>query len=603
MNRPPGSFLTVPKSKGMSRLRGIFCLFMGLFFFCFLLNSCQSNQTQTATPLPTEVPSPVKAQPPSGTGGIVDEIRTFTEKGTPSSLIRALDIIRSRELLSTEFGRMMAAINVTLLKVVYPAIQAQTPAPDPPGTNVYTRILREAERGVYTPPQQNSTDYLEHVLPFLAYYPGAGGTGSGGTGVAAERYLSALPDLQKAATLNPDSVLAAFFLGIVYEYTGRTSEAFTQYSMTWELFPECFPAALGLARVTESQGRRQEALRFLSDLVIRFPDNIQVKRQLALAYYHSGDWSRAEPAVAEILQKDNRDAEFVLMRAHILVEQGQFLQAQAPLDIYAAINPNNRLYLFLRARVQAEGFHNRDAALNYLRSILRSSQASAGTAADEASLYAVRLLMESSRPEDQAEGRELLKRFLAVPNPSLDIIALALDDAVLREDWRGARGYLDRLLEERRSSRDLLAAYSVEKGQGNNAAALAYARELYERDRSSEEGIIAFITALIDTGRQDEAARMIESRLNGIPGGVLKSRYFYLRSRVRNNEELMMNDLRSSLFEDPRNLLSLIAMFEIYHRRRDERRAVYYLKQALALAPDNPRLRRYEAEYAGALGP
>jgi Tfp pilus assembly protein PilF len=63
-----------------------------------------------------------------------------------------------------------------------------------------------------------------------------------------------------------------------------------------------------------------------------------------------------------------------------------------------------------------------------------------------------------------------------------------------------------------------------------------------------------------------------------------------------------MNDLRSSLFEDPRNLSALIAMFDIYHRRRDDRRAVYYLKQALSLAPDNPQLRRYETEYASLLG-
>ena len=63
-----------------------------------------------------------------------------------------------------------------------------------------------------------------------------------------------------------------------------------------------------------------------------------------------------------------------------------------------------------------------------------------------------------------------------------------------------------------------------------------------------------------------------------------------------------MNDLRASLFEDPRNLPSLIAMFDIYHRRKDERRAVYYLRQALALAPDNQRLKRYESEYAAALG-
>jgi Tfp pilus assembly protein PilF len=58
-----------------------------------------------------------------------------------------------------------------------------------------------------------------------------------------------------------------------------------------------------------------------------------------------------------------------------------------------------------------------------------------------------------------------------------------------------------------------------------------------------------------------------------------------------------MNDLHSSLFEDPRNFNALTAMFEIYHRRRDERRALYYLKQALAIAPEDPQLKRYEAEY------
>jgi hypothetical protein len=42
-------------------------------------------------------------------------------------------------------------------------------------------------------------------------------------------------------------------------------------------------------------------------------------------------------------------------------------------------------------------------------------------------------------------------------------------------------------------------------------------------------------------------------------------------------------------------------MFEIFHRRREERRAVYYLRQALAIAPDSPRLKNYEREYASLL--
>jgi hypothetical protein len=47
---------------------------------------------------------------------------------------------------------------------------------------------------------------------------------------------------------------------------------------------------------------------------------------------------------------------------------------------------------------------------------------------------------------------------------------------------------------------------------------------------------------------------------------------------------------------------ALAAMFELHHGRHEERRAAYYLKQALAIAPENPRLKRYETEYAALLG-
>jgi predicted Zn-dependent protease len=572
--------------------------FLILCFFQVLLSCTGGPRSRKAavpveeTPLNISGGSGETAPRPSGGGGLADEIRGLTETGVLSSLLRALDLIRGRDLGSSEFGRVMNAVNVALIRKIYSDTTAALPIPDLPQTHTYARILREAERGNYTPPPSNSTDYLEYVLPFLAVFPETGDRDSSG-----ERLRSALPDLQKAESLNNSSVLAPYFQGLVYEKTGRLDDANAAYGRAYNISRECYPAVLGLARVLNLSGQPQESLRMLSDLVIRYPDNMAVKRQLAIAYYQNRDWSRAEPAIAEILQRNSRDGEFILMRAHIMVEQGLFLQAQAPLDLYSSMNPNNLLYLFLRARVQAEGYRNRDAALNYLRSILRNTPGD-----EEISVYAARLLLESARPEDQAEGRELLRRLLAAGTPSAQVAALGLQDAIYRENWREAQGYLARLLEERRSSQDLLNAYTVERGLGNNARALSYARELYERDSSSEEGIAAYISALIDTGRQEEAGRMIESRLSGAPGGTTKSRYYYLRSRIRTGEESVMNDLRSSLFEDPRNLSALIAMFEIYHRRRDERRAVYYLKQALALAPNNPQLRRYETEYSSLLG-
>jgi len=161
---------------------------------------------------------------------------------------------------------------------------------------------------------------------------------------------------------------------------------------------------------------------------------------------------------------------------------------------------------------------------------------------------------------------------------------------------------LNRILAVRRTVQDLTDAYNVERGLGNNARAYSYARELFERDNSNHDYAAIYISALINSGRRDEASRLLESRINSASTSQIKSRYYYLRSRLQSNQDNALGDLRSSLFEDPRNLDAIIAMFQIYHDRREERRAVYYLKQGLAISPDHPILKRYEKEYASLLG-
>jgi tetratricopeptide (TPR) repeat protein len=575
----------------------ILVLLLSVVFF-----SCETPPPVQETFLP--IPVAPREAPPAGQrhsgGGVAEEIRSLVENGAPASLMRALELIAERNLGKGDFGRVMSAVSVTLLRKIYPDVQVRLPQgtiglPDPPRSHIYARILQEAEQGIYRSPPRNSQDYLELVLPFL--------------GLLNERredmLKAALPDLQRAAQLNPQGVLAPYFTGLIYERSRQGEKAAEAFTRAYKISPEFYPAALGFARYLNFKGEVQEEIDLLSVLVIQYPDNMAIKRQLALAYYNKRDWSRAEPAIAEILQRDQasgtpRDGSFILMQAHLLVEQNRFTQAQAPLDSYSTINSNNRLYLFLRARVQAEGYRNRDGALTYLRSILRVSPDD-----EEALVYAAQLLMESTRSEDQTEGREILERLLALGDISLPVITLAVQDAVYRQAWREAQPYLARLLAERRSPQDILFAYTVERGLGNSAAALSYAQELYESDSANGEGVIAYISALIDIGRRAEATALLETRLaslseSGPQGNIMKSRYYYLRSRLRANEEAVMSDLRSSLFEDPRNLSALTAMFEIYHRRKDERRAVYYLKQALALAPENAQLKRYQAEYNGA---
>ncbi len=583
-----------PAGIGQSVPLAFFLFFFFAAFSCVFFTAGSDNAARSssdkmplhavhaALPIPTTEASSTETAPALNNAqygasvGLTDEIRALVNQGIPSSLLKARDLIQERSLSNSDFGRSMYAVIVYMFRWLYPDVQARLQNADPPQTAVYTKILRGVDRGIYTPPSANG-DYLEYILPFLALLKDA----------SPARLQSALPDLLKAVSLNPSGIPAPYFTAFVYEKTGRVQEAKQGYENTLALSRECYPAALGLSRILCNEKRYDDAERTLSDSLMLFPENAALKRSLAVLYYDKGDWVRAESALGALA---NPDTQTRLLRAGALIELGRYSQANAQLDSYAsggsAQNPD---YLFLRARVQYEGFRNRDAALNYLRTLRATG------ATEEVSIYAARLLLESTRPNEREEGRTLLQGLLT-NGGSIEAADLALEDAVRREAWAEAVPYMERLLKERRSTRDLINAHAVEQGRGNAAAALSYAAELFRADPTNAQGALVYTAALIDAGRTSEAVSLINTHLGTAAAGEEKSSYYYLRSRTRTGDEDRLNDLRSSLFEDPRNFQALTAMFEYYHRRKD-RRALYYLKQALAIEPNNERLRAYEKEY------
>ena len=520
----------------------------------------------------------------------IEELRYQVESGTPASLKRAAELLKAENMGSSDQGRILGAAASAIAKLIYPDVVF--PSLDAPAGSVYGKIISEARQGNIVVPSPSSGDFLEYILPFIACY-----TEDFSVPVNADNLRKAMPLLEQAGRLNETSVLPHLFRGFALEKTGDFAQAALAYRKVLELDSLCYPAELGLSRILQIQGKYDEALAQINTLLRRYPDNISIRKQQARLYAEQRNWLRAEAIITSVLGENSRDGEFLLLRAKILLDQGYYQQAQQPLDIYAGINNTNRRYIFLRSRLQAEGLRNREGAVNLLRPLVNQAPNDPETA-----VYLASLLMESSRAADNNEGREILNRFLNAAYAAPEALSLAAADSVKREAWREAKNYLDRLLPLRRNSADLLNAWKTERALGNSAAALSYSRELYSRDNPSDEEVSAYVISLIDTGRQSEAMRIIDERIASVPGGARKSRYYYLRSRVRIDEDAVLNDLRSALFEDPKNLDALIAMFEMYHRRKDERRAVYYLKQALALAPDNPQLKRYEAEFRHLLG-
>ena len=96
---------------------------------------------------------------------------------------------------------------------------------------------------------------------------------------------------------------------------------------------------------------------------------------------------------------------------------------------------------------------------------------------------------------------------------------------------------------------------------------------------------------LTGTDRADQALTLINSRLqNASP--KMKSFFYYRRSFLVSSQDDSLADLRSSLIANPRNGDALFRLYQIYYEQRDYRKAQYYLKQVVALDPNNTTMRR-----------
>jgi tetratricopeptide (TPR) repeat protein len=75
-----------------------------------------------------------------------------------------------------------------------------------------------------------------------------------------------------------------------------------------ERFPEKAAGWIGLAETFRDAGRLEEAAALLDQLVQRFPGNVQIERQLAMAATLRRDWLRALPLWVDLKRKHPQDA-------------------------------------------------------------------------------------------------------------------------------------------------------------------------------------------------------------------------------------------------------------------------------------------------------
>ena len=191
---------------------------------------------------------------------------------------------------------------------------------------------------------------------------------------------------------------------------------------------------------------------------------------------------------------------------------------------------------------------------------------------------------------------ELAQEILAQDPDNPDAIFIRAEDAVVRKDWNTAYSSTSRLMEfgALNLARRLLHVEAC-LGVGRVGEAQREIQPLYEQYMDSDEVKELYIRTLAAAGSRGEVRSLIASLLPSA-SSQLKSFLYYQRSLLATSDADKLADLRQSLTANPRNSEALFQLYRYYFDRQDYRKAQYYLKQVVALSPNDEEMLRLNSE-------
>ena len=115
---------------------------------------------------------------------------------------------------------------------------------------------------------------------------------------AAKDYPAAVPLLQRALALNPNSSAAHYNLGVMLRQAKRTAEAEVHYRQAIALSANCVPAYMNLAELLSERNQFSEALACYGKVIGVEPGNVAAYNNAGLILRRTGQFAAAAAALA-----------------------------------------------------------------------------------------------------------------------------------------------------------------------------------------------------------------------------------------------------------------------------------------------------------------
>ncbi|QTQ16941.1 tetratricopeptide repeat protein [Treponema parvum] len=501
--------------------------------------------------------------------------------GTPQSLERAVGRLRSFGRENTDKEKILIFVASAIMRIVWPQEKISWDTPGVPQNNAYVGVINSVEQGVYDS-SSGGDDFLTLVLPSLVLL----------TNRSRSDYFSGShAALSEALKIKSDSVLADYLFGVLCRRQSQYGEAVIYFRKASDGSAGNFQTSYALADALMKNGQIQEASEIAKDLVLSYPNDTELLKLCAQTFFALKNYKESELYAARVLQQNPADAEYILFRARILLEEGDYIRAVSFLDVYARNDTVSRDYLMLRSRVQREWNKNLRGAVETIE------QAMARYPDDpEVTLAAAKLASSTGERVAGKTAGELASAVLSTDADNTDALDVFIKDLISRKLWNDAYAVSLRLINKQDVSLEMQHTHiEICLALNRTNEAWNIAESLYEKFPKEEIALRSYLEVLYALGRRTESIDLIDKLLPSA-SSRLKSFLYYRRSFLASGETAVLADLRASLISNSRNEDALYKLYSIYYEKKDYRRAQYYLKQVVALHPSNEEFLRKNEE-------
>lgn len=513
--------------------------------------------------------------------GIPQEALKAVENGSPQSINLAYSILRKEPSLYTENEKILLNVAYSLMTILWPQEKVSFSPFEIPSTNPYLGAIESSKHGIYDE-STGENDFLTLVLPSLVLV----------TSESRDDYYSlSKTSLTSALQLNSESVVANYLMGTLLRRQDKADEALPYFQKAYDNAPECAETAFSFADINFRVKNYSASLELSKSLVNKNPYDSSALKLCAENTFALGQLEESELYVGRVLQQEPENSYYVLFRAKILVQRGDYIRAASLLDVYARSNPDSREYLILRTKVQKDWNKNTTAATVTIEKALTLYPDDV-----EIILTAASLAGESGTKINGKSAGELASIILEKDKNNVEAMKIQIEDFVSKRMWARAYEVSSTLCKMKNSPKDSVYSHiEICLAAGKKDEAWNLASELYSQNQKNETVVQSYIKVLVQTGRKQEASRIIEQNFSNA-SSKMKSFLYYERSFLENSEDSVLVDLRSSLTSNPRNKDALFRLYEIYFNKKEYRKAQYYLKQVVAISPADESLLKLNAE-------